>query len=285
MTEADDATAALILQVQLQDLRELRSESLDDSSDRISLDFALAARLYEETLSEEAQTISHHHVGHQNETPPASPIIPATPSSDEVNITLGLTTDEQSTGPAVNMQSTDSELSSGEFEAFYEPLTQCVICDDAKAKGDTLTVPCDHDYCDDCLNELFDLASKDESMWPASCCRQQIPLQQAKLFLALDVAERFQAKSEEFGTIDRTYCSKPDCSVFLSPTLVDGDKISCKACGTETCTICKAAGHDGDCPSHPAVQSLMEFAETRGLRQCYSCKRMIELDTGCFHMM
>ena len=283
MTEADDATAALILEVQLQDIRELQSEGLHDGPIDTSQDFVLAAGLYQETLIEEAQTNRHHHISHQNEAPPASPSPSATASTNESNHGLEITNTERFAAP--DLQSSDSATSIDEFEAFFEPLTHCVACDDVKASDDTLTVPCDHDYCDICINERFDLASKDESMWPASCCDQGIPLQHARPFLELDVFKRFQAKSEEFGTVDRTYCSKPDCSLFISPTLINGDKVSCDICGTETCTICKAAAHDSDCPSHPAVQALMEFAERRGLRQCYSCKRMIELDTGCFHIV
>ena len=162
--------------------------------------------------------------------------------------------------------------------------TICVICRDEKPTGDTITAPCDHNYCTACINELFQFASRDESLWPASCCQKEIPLAHACRYLEHDICKHYEQQSKEFSSIDRTYCCNTACLIFMPSKCIDGDRATCASCHSKTCIICKSGAHDGDCPDDPAVQSLMETAAKEGFRQCFNCKRMIELTLGCFHI-
>ena len=172
-----------------------------------------------------------------------------------------------------------------ESQVYDDPVVDCVSCQEAKPKDDTITALCNHNYCTVCINELFRLASQDESLWPVRCCQQTISLGDARHLLRLDVYEHYEKKSEEFSTVDRIYCCNMSCSALIPSRFIDGDKATCSVCDAKTCIICKSTAHDGgDCPDDPAVRSLMETAEKEGFRQCPECKRMIELDSGCFHM-
>ena len=175
--------------------------------------------------------------------------------------------------------------SDDEFETFHDPMVDCVSCQEVKPKEETITVLCEHNYCDLCINELYRVASQDESLWPARCCQQIISLEDALHLLRADIYERYRKKSEEFSTDNRIYCCNTSCLAFVPSRFINGDKATCSICDAETCIICKAKAHDGiDCPEDPAVQSLMETAAREKYRQCPKCKRMIELDLGCFHM-
>ena len=166
-----------------------------------------------------------------------------------------------------------------------EAFRQCIACDLKKPLLDIFQTPCGHHYCQECLRTLFELSTTDETLSPPRCCRQEIPLPSVKVYLSSALIDLFNRKSIEFKTSDRTYCSQPTCSSFITSINIGGERATCTACGTCTCTICKNNAHDGDCPEDTATQQVLEMAREQGWQRCYSCRRLVELDVGCNHMV
>lgn len=170
-----------------------------------------------------------------------------------------------------------------------KPLTavyrQCIVCDLKKPLFETFQTPCGHDYCQECLHTLFQLSVTDETLFPPRCCRQEIPFQSVKIYLSSALLATLELKSIEFKTSDRTYCSQPSCSLFIAPLDITGEQATCTTCGTRTCTICKNNTHDGDCLEDIATQQVLETARQQGWQRCYNCRRLVELDMGCNHMV
>lgn len=160
----------------------------------------------------------------------------------------------------------------------------CVSCDSTAMAQKMCRAACGHLYCQECLCALFDLATTDETLFPPRCCRENIPLTLAEQYLGWDLVRKFERKSVEFSTSDRTYCFQPTCSSFIDPSTIVGDRAACTNCGNSTCTICKSNAHDGDCPYDDATQILLDVASQLEWRRCYNCRRVIELDVGCNHM-
>ncbi|KAG9759109.1 hypothetical protein KCU73_g3553, partial [Aureobasidium melanogenum] len=137
----------------------------------------------------------------------------------------------------------------------------CVACTNTFPWFDILETPCSHHYCVECLSELFDLSMKDETLYPPRCCRQTIPLDDAKLVLHPKLVRDFQQKSIELDAKDRTYYYDPRCSTFIPAEHIIEDVASCPDCGKRTCVICKAAAHRGDCPRDEDLHQLLQAAE------------------------
>ncbi len=161
---------------------------------------------------------------------------------------------------------------------------RCVACQESKPAFDIIQAPCEHRYCRECIGDLFETATTDESLFPPRCCRQNIPVDTVKDLLSKALIERVEQKRVEFGTPNRTYCVWPTCSAFIPPDRIDGDIAVCPNCEQTTCTICKSAAHQGDCPNDTALQSLISTAEENNWQRCYQCRRLIELEIGCYHM-
>lgn len=166
-----------------------------------------------------------------------------------------------------------------------EVYRHCIACDSKQPLFDVFQAPCGHHYCQECLRTLFELSTTDEALFPPRCCRQMIPLQFVKLYLSPTLLHNFASKSIEFKTSDRTYCCRSACSSFITSANITGERATCTACGTHVCTICKNNAHDGDCPEDTATQQVLETAQEQGWQRCYNCRRLIELDVGCNHMM
>ncbi|KFZ20941.1 hypothetical protein V502_02968 [Pseudogymnoascus sp. VKM F-4520 (FW-2644)] len=160
----------------------------------------------------------------------------------------------------------------------------CEACREEKKFFEVARVPCRHEYCRACLEDLFKTAMTDESYFPPRCCHQQIPIIAVRIFLSSELVQAFERKKIEFETPNRTYCYLPTCSAFINTQDVNGEGAECHECGSMTCTTCKAAAHAGDCPNDAALQQVLETARENGWQRCYSCWRLVELDHGCNHM-
>ena len=162
---------------------------------------------------------------------------------------------------------------------------QCIVCGDDKPKFDIASTPCGHHYCRDCLRNLFEHSSRDQSLFPPRCCRQPIEVRgYIALALPRGIREEHDEKQIEFSTPNPTYCSNTACGRFIHPERIVADHASCVACDTVTCAVCKSSQHAGDCPQDFALQAVLELAQQEGWTRCFNCRRMVELTLGCYHM-
>ncbi|KAH8883133.1 hypothetical protein GQ53DRAFT_664268 [Thozetella sp. PMI_491] len=160
----------------------------------------------------------------------------------------------------------------------------CLICTEEHLVENVSQCPCSHEYCRECLQNLFRASFTDQSLFPPRCCSQLIPIEPNRSLLSPQIIGEFKAKELEFNTKDPTYCSQPTCSTFVPPQLVKGDVAVCPNCSTKTCTICKTQSHSGDCPKDTATQELLRVAEENGWQRCSHCRRVVELSRGCYHI-
>ncbi|KAE8155375.1 hypothetical protein BDV40DRAFT_307126 [Aspergillus tamarii] len=110
------------------------------------------------------------------------------------------------------------------------PLHRCVACRDEVEFVNIARVPCRHEYCRSCLEDLFNSSMTDESLFPPRCCRQPINVGIARIFLKYDLIQRYEKKKIEFETPNRTYCYTPECSTFINTSHIE-DELSRKRVG------------------------------------------------------
>jgi hypothetical protein len=95
----------------------------------------------------------------------------------------------------------------------------------------------------------------------------------AKRFLDAELETRFKEKPVEFETVNRTYCSNPECSIFMPPADIDSDTVVCPSCSEGTCVTCKAPAHRGECPADLELTSVLKLAQGMRWQRCYNCLR------------
>ncbi|KAI6841734.1 hypothetical protein KC340_g1232 [Hortaea werneckii] len=167
------------------------------------------------------------------------------------------------------------------------PPIKCAGCGDEAEEGGGdkfCQVPCEHWYCDDCLQRLFNAILTDQSLFPPRCCQQPFEYAAIKPHLPEELAAQFEAKKEELGNKNRIYCSRPTCSAFIRMDHRDGRVAVCPDCKSETCMTCKGPMHEDECPVDEALESVLKVAEDEDWQRCPDCKGMIELTFGCNHM-
>lgn len=320
----DDATAALILQLQNQEIEELLCTKKGKGRDGEQSDADLAMATYQEELQDRITILADRCMSQSLTQAIISDATLLSESRAQENTAsndraLALRLGEEKAPPATSEQTTaedalddsiiarlaalyvpgrredaprDDEVAGAESSAWAESRKkssavvhrQCTACDSEKSLFDVFRTPCGHDYCKECLSTLFQLATTDETLFPPRCCRQEIPLQFVKLYLSSTLFRAFEKKSIEFKSSNRTYCCQPTCSSFISSDDVNGERATCTACGAHTCTICKNSAHDGDCPKDAAIQQTLETGRAQGWQRCYHCRRLVELDMGCNHI-
>ncbi len=320
----DEATADLIVSLQLADIDTLQSHRTGDDRDGELTDVQLAFELLQQNLKEISSIVSDRRMTESIAAAIVSDggLVAATTSEEQsacedhvlaqplngsnVVSEIDLQPEELDDNLLAKLAGAyNSEESGLDFYRLCEeddnygegssssqnrgeerpPLNRhCEACRETKKYFDTITTPCKHDYCRDCLRELFEASLTDETLFPPRCCRQPITLNSVGLFLTGDLKRRFEQKKVEFSTPNRTYCSQRSCSAFIPIDQHHGDAGTCANCGTRTCLICKSAAHLEECPQDTALQALVDLASEQGWQRCFACRRVIELEMGCNHI-
>lgn len=319
----DDITAALIAKLQLDDIDELTNRNKSKEGSLVDADYALIAykeelqglqtfvsdRRMGRSISravqndgeyitaarvEEENALRDHHLactlgGMRESQEEVADKLAYVDVDDELLRRLSILNNSQKPFSTfeeshVTGEPSASGSASGHIIDSDIPRRQCVACQERKHTFDVLEAPCHHVYCRDCISELFQTSTTDESLFPPRCCRQSIPLNMASDFLTLPFMDCFKEKEIEFTTLDRTYCARSTCSAFIPPDQIIGDRASCPRCHQDTCTICKGFSHEEDCPNDTELLELLAAAAEAGWRRCYACRRLVELELGCNHM-
>jgi len=161
---------------------------------------------------------------------------------------------------------------------------ECTACGDSIADIGIRAL-CGHVYDIPCLEIMFRKATTDESLFPPSCCQVSIPITAVEDLLDPVLLSLFEQKSVEFSTPDRVYCSRPTCSTFLGPASSKISSVYCLNCTSTTCGLCKEESHVGrPCAADEVNANILDMAKREGWQRCYSCKHLVELNHGCFHM-
>ncbi|KAG6105452.1 hypothetical protein E4U31_001407 [Claviceps sp. LM219 group G6] len=204
-------------------------------------------------------------------------------AEDKINQKLAaLAVDEKkiSSAAELSVKTADPSASKGK-----SPLRTCVACTSEVASTDSIRCPCSHDYCRDCIASLFSAVIHDESLFPPRCCKEPIPLELSKPFLSATLVGAYEAKKQEHETPNKTYCHVPNCSAFIPSAFVRDDVATCVKCRSRTCTMCKGQMHtQRDCPADAATAEVLQIATESGWQRCYSCRTLVDLDTGCNHI-
>lgn len=160
----------------------------------------------------------------------------------------------------------------------------CVACETICIEVETAEGICKHDYCQECLENMFKSSLTDDGVFPPHCCHGPISLESVREYLTTSTIRAFERKTKEVATPNKTYCHVAVCSAWIEPENVKDDKGTCSECRKVTCTICKGATHDGDCPKDEGLQQVLALGEAQKWQRCLKCRTMVEKEYGCNHM-
>jgi hypothetical protein len=169
-------------------------------------------------------------------------------------------------------------------ETDSESQLSCVACTGNFPQGQLAEVRCSDHYCSPCLEQVFQTALKDEIMFPPSCCGMAISLKSAQPYISKQTLRTYRTKSVELRVKNRTYCWRANCSTFIAPHSIHNGEAICQKCRARTCSRCKNRGHFGPCEEGEDA-AFFELVRARKLKKCPSCKRMVEKNGGCNHVM
>jgi hypothetical protein len=160
----------------------------------------------------------------------------------------------------------------------------CNSCFERKPVEDVWETPCEHIYCDVCLEIL--VQNWYTSTRAPACCGTVLPWEDYKSTVNPELTAALDAKKEELDSKDRTYCPERTCSTFIGAQdiSVDNATATCSVCSKVTCTTCKAASHTGDCVPDASISNELEQAEQEGWKRCCQCRMVVEREDGCPHM-
>lgn len=169
-------------------------------------------------------------------------------------------------------------------------MSECISCFDDIPEKKGVKLPCRHDYCKLCFEQLVSTSIQHEINFPPKCCLTDIPKKTIRDNLQPAACAAFDAKALEYAVpvADRYYCVSSSCGKWIDTRHAKrtNGTIKCPYCSVKLCTLCRGPQHplNEDCPQDSSLNRTLEQAERAGWRRCYRCKAMVELNTGCRHI-
>jgi hypothetical protein len=155
----------------------------------------------------------------------------------------------------------------------------CVACFDVLSHQDAHRGQCGHQWCRTCLVNRYESAANSTHLFPAQCCNVPI-LPDNHAPINPETWARYFEKKEEVETPNPTYCSKRECSRFISLQNINEGQARC-ICGHITCADCKAEWHTGKCVVDASTEHFLNLARREHWQRCVQCRAMIERIDGC----
>lgn len=162
-------------------------------------------------------------------------------------------------------------------------MLDCDTCFSPSAIDNVYQAPCNHKYCQECL-EQFVQHRVQHNLFPIVCCQETLDLEEVMPYLTVSTRLALEARIIEMSTPDKTYCHNPACSKFVPPLAHSDGAATCTDCHSVTCVECKTAAHEGMCPLDTETPLLLSTAKTAGWQTCYQCRNLVERVDGCNHM-
>lgn len=181
-------------------------------------------------------------------------------------------------------------LRSNDQSSTVTGISECTSCFDDVPFKKAVDLPCRHQYCQPCFSQLVSTAIQSEDTFPPKCCIQEIPRRTLDSHLSPKAMSEYDEKALEYAVAvsSRYYCGSPDCAKWIDTRKAQRSNgaLQCPRCQFWTCTSCRGAQHGAnqDCPQDYDLGAALQQAERAGWRRCYSCRTMVELNTGCRHI-
>mmetsp|Transcript_5312 Transcript_5312/g.9741 ORF Transcript_5312/g.9741 Transcript_5312/m.9741 type:complete len:329 (+) Transcript_5312:3117-4103(+) len=183
----------------------------------------------------------------------------------------------------------------------HKPKFTCEVCTDEHLVEQSITLSCDHRFCNDCITGHLENLIEDGKVQssqvkcPNAGCSTVITYNEAKSLLSSDTFERLdKLMASRFEFDDQTerieQCPNKSC---LFQFLIDKNVTSyqCPQCKTDYCSLCRNRAHGSskcvkvNANASAEDRALIEMAKQLGWKQCPVCKTVIEKNEGCVFMV
>ncbi len=172
----------------------------------------------------------------------------------------------------------------------------CPICMVDCEPDEGYTLACTHSFCAACVGQYTAIKVKDgevsqkQLVCPSEDCKAPLTAFDVEGVLThADNGAELWSKFDQFRLTryveqEETshHCPGPGCTYmfFVTPADRNQKRFDCPQCSSSFCLRCKEKWHDGRCPV-PEDESMSEYMKNTTLKQCPSCKNMVEKSEGC----
>ncbi|CAB4282892.1 unnamed protein product [Prunus armeniaca] len=184
----------------------------------------------------------------------------------------------------------------------------CLICFEDNPIARMFSIgTCHHKYCLSCMKHhvKVQLQSGIVAQCPHKDCKCEVNTETCKKLLSPELADIMieRIKESSIPVTEKVYCTFPRCSALMSKQeVLEHTKTSfageggrkCMKCHQYFCINCRVPWHyDMSCYdyqrsetySRSEDQLVKSLAMKKLWRQCSKCKHMVELDSGCYHII
>jgi hypothetical protein len=161
---------------------------------------------------------------------------------------------------------------------------ECTICYNL---SDPVTLPCDHEYCKNCISEYIRVKIDDSETLircPNENCGTEIPRDEIKDIIQDDdeLSKRYNICIEGYDKLFLIKCPKCDAMCRKKSSK---NYVQCNSCEHKYCYLCREDHYSDECPNQRVIDDefddICQAMDGADLKKCPVCKIIIEKVDGC----
>jgi hypothetical protein len=175
-------------------------------------------------------------------------------------------------------------------ESSIELDPKCMICDAELSPINSEMLPCKHAFCNECLTSYLENKILEGRVLLLTCahhnCQTLVPEATIARLLPQDLFSKycyFKERNELMKNPWLKWCPRPDCTGYDIGGR-SNNHLKCNVCTYQYCFYCSEAWHGRKRCKKSMDKQLDEWARSKNVRFCPSCRFRVQKNLGCNHM-
>lgn len=170
--------------------------------------------------------------------------------------------------------------------------TVCNICYTTLTPHLVMKLPCGHLFCRNCIKAYLTIEITEGRVLRIKCCDSECKHELNDMTIQ-DVIEmdlfnkykKFKRTKEIEADPSAKWCPNSLCGAVVYSDNILGQYLKCNLCETEICYLCNEEWHPKKSCEQASDINYQAWARGKNIQQCPKCRRRIEKESGCNHMI
>ena len=170
--------------------------------------------------------------------------------------------------------------------------SMCNICYEDFTPDLLMKLPCGHFFCRNCIRAYLTAEITEGRVLKIKCCDSECSYEFDDMTIheiietdLFNKYKKFKRTKEIESDPTARWCPNSLCGSVVYSNNILGQYLKCNLCQTEICYLCNQEWHPKKTCEQASDVNYQFWARGKNIQQCPKCRRRIEKESGCNHMI